>query len=202
MEKLEFETLQEACERCAKEAATLPAWMKGGPNYRVVEGEEIAMSDESKYQELPPLDVNLEDLEMSRKQDKLREHICRDALLLSIYCRERQLRDALAQIAALTAQAEDLSRDKGHLHIMAARNLERAEKAEAELAAMREGAKVHWRLEKSDPSVRDSWITCAASSSLENVVMAAKNVRPKSRPRRIVEVTTRERILDTTGETK
>ena len=55
--------------------------------------------------------------------------------------RERQLREALAQIATLTAQVEDATRDKGHLHIMAARNLERSEKAEAELAALREGAR-------------------------------------------------------------
>lgn len=116
------------------------------------------MSNEVK---LPPLDVNLEDLEMSRKQDKLRKHICRDGLLLSIYCRERQLREAIAQIATLTAQVEELSKDgqqgererivlKAELasayetialeHGDVAIQRERVEKDEAELAALREGA--------------------------------------------------------------
>lgn len=220
------ETLWEACERCAKEVATWPAWMKGGPNYRVIEEEEIAMSNGSKEQELPPLDVT--DAERAKGKEVIlsdsdySESDYRNAYAILgswFYCRERQLRSALAQIANLAAQVEELNGNYTAMKEFEETWRERAEsaeaelanecaatpeceerddwavralKAEAELAALREGATVRYRV---DTQKGYEFNFTDEDSAREKHSKVPEWLRPAS----LVEIITRERILDTTG---
>jgi hypothetical protein len=174
--------------------------------------QDKAVSEDSNAVALPPLDSIPEDWAHTGNLYSM------EGYRAATRCRERQLRDALAQIAALTAQVEELER-KGcevaavlgnlgiHIHDLGLRNdgemgqwkycNERAEKAEAELAALREGAKVTYRV---DAEVRGLVLAVRGPYSvLEDAKEAYSQRRSTyaSGNASLIEVITRERILDT-----
>lgn len=130
------------------------------------------------------------------------------------HCRKEQLKEALAQIAILTAQVEELTRAIGpstrcdDVHFIAESDLgrcptciERSKRiaADAELAALREGQIVTYR---GQNLIDGAWVNNDHGyyAGITQEQLAAFRTSRAAKTNRLVEVTTitRERILDTT----
>jgi len=175
------------------------------------EGEEITMSNGSNGVEFPELDVTHADREKGMEYrfkgrcadvHEMEPHAAVAIESNKLMCRERQLRDALDQIATLTAQVADLQANNTHEIIrgVALRYQERYEKAEDELAALRKGFittfEVDWSYATS-PNLENCMVFHSEYDLRRWIRLQGWRILVKE----CKEVITRERILDdTVGE--
>lgn len=173
------------------------------------------MSEQGEV-ELPPLELTeADDAACIDVGGGMRIHHSRLAFGDRIVIRERQLREALAKIAALTAQVERLKQEvegqKGTTWV-SSNWMRRAKKAEAELAteqrltasmikenlallaelaALREGERVTYRVDYSSNRLNDSRV----SYTEKHARWLYRQSHAGITPIRLVEVITRERII-------
>ena len=110
--------------------------------------------------------------------------------------------EIISQIDTLNAQVEDLNEQREELAALGSEWAERARRSEAELAALREGATVTYRIDYRDGSGVWHQVPAAyAEQSYPSIESANEGFRKlyAGNHLRIVEVITHERILDADG---
>lgn len=184
----------------------------------------------SKEVELPPLDATISDVEVMQADLRKYRGISRDGMVLSLCVRERQLREAIALFATLTAQVETEVTRAHNAEGNAVYQQRMREKAEAELAVLQQSARInhdeskqeieHLRAElevlreearvtyRVEFLLRASGVWERVPALYQGVYSSYKEAAElvdflkDANMLRIVEVIARERILDAIGETK